>query len=111
MPENGHAGDSRPGIGPGPGGGVAPDFDRTAVLPPTGPGIGAAPDFDRTAVLPPTAAGAPGPAAGDARVPRPGSGHAGDSGPGIGPGPGGGVAPDFDRTAVLPPTGPGIGAA
>lgn len=90
MPENAHAGDSGPGIGAGPGGGVAPDFDRTTVLPPTGtgtgsgpglgsgPGIGTGPDFDRTAVLPPT-------------------------GPGSGP--------DFDRTAVLPPTGAGSGAA
>lgn len=77
MPENGPAGDSAPGIGTGP-------------------------DFDRTAVLPPTASGAPGPASGDARVPRPGSGYTGDSRPGPGP--------DFDRTAVLPPTGSGSGA-
>lgn len=136
RPENGHAGDSGPGTGPGPGGGVAPDFDRTAVLPPTGPGtgpgsgpdfdrttvlpptgpgpgsapgIGPGPDFDRTAVLPPAGAGAPGPASGDARGPRPGSGYAGR--PRSGAGPGIGTGPDFDRTAVLPPTGAGSGAA
>ncbi|OWA03369.1 hypothetical protein B9W62_23770 [Streptomyces sp. CS113] len=95
MPENGHPGASGPGIGTGPGGGVVPDFDRTAVLPPTGPGSGVVPDFDRTAVLPPT-----GPGGGvvpdfDRTAVLPPTG------------PGGGVVPDFDRTAVLPPTGAG----
>ncbi|GAA5014373.1 hypothetical protein GCM10023257_73220 [Streptomyces hyderabadensis] len=133
IPGNSEARDSAPGTGPGRGVDTGPDFDRTAVLPPTGggaPGAAAADARDSGSASGYARGSAPGRGYSRASVPgsRPdsdfdrtavlpptGGGATGpaaagvrDSAPGTGPGRGAGSGPDFDRTAVLPPTGGGV---